>query len=144
MEHSGVFVMKGGGPSSRVEHSWSAPSSSSLAYRAHGSRHRERSIKGKSHRILSDLHNRNLNSNATIVVTYNRNINRNQQEQVDHLSSIMSETTTATSAAPAPAVAPAATPAATPATATGPVTTINSLAEFREIVSVQFRSSTSL
>ncbi|KAG9033261.1 hypothetical protein FS842_003963 [Serendipita sp. 407] len=52
----------------------------------------------------------------------------------------MSDTTTATSAAPV--VAPAATPAATPATATGPVTTINSLAEFREIVSVQFRSTT--
>ncbi|KAG8842404.1 hypothetical protein FRB91_004206 [Serendipita sp. 411] len=45
----------------------------------------------------------------------------------------MSDTTTATSAAPAVA-APAATPAATPVTATGPVTTINSLAEFREIV----------
>ncbi|KAG8840607.1 hypothetical protein FRC20_005521 [Serendipita sp. 405] len=48
----------------------------------------------------------------------------------------MSDTTTATSAAPV------AAPAATPATATGPVTTINSLAEFREIVSVQFRSTT--
>ncbi|KAG8807775.1 hypothetical protein FRC19_006342 [Serendipita sp. 401] len=54
----------------------------------------------------------------------------------------MSDTTTATSAAPVVAAPAAATPAATPATATGPVTTINSLAEFREIVSVQFRSTT--